>query len=49
MLRTLPTKLKTFVPVLVGVPKPENHLPPRAMMTGMLHHVSTLFMEVGRP
>ncbi len=46
---TFPTKEKTLVPLLFAVPKVEKKSPPRAIMRGILHQVSTLLIVVGLP
>src|SRR4030042_5840610 len=48
MLLILPTREKTFVPVLVFAPIPANHFPPRARIAGTFAQVSTLFKFEGR-
>jgi len=45
----LPTRLKILVPELFFVPIWANRLAPWRRMTGILAHVSTLLMAVGRP
>ena len=49
VLLILPTREKIFVPLLVSVPRPENHSAPRRMMLGTVAQVSTLLMTVGFP
>ncbi len=46
---TFPTSENTLVPVLFSVPVCVNHSLPFSIMTGMLHHVSTLLIVVGLP
>ncbi len=46
---TLPTRLKTLVPLEPSVPMLANQSAPRSMMTGTLAQVSTLLMLVGLP
>src|SRR5271157_3646255 len=49
VLRILPARAKTFVPLLFSVPIAANQSGPLRMMTGMLAKVSTLLMRVGFP
>src|SRR4051812_33997654 len=49
VLRILPAKAKTFVPLLVSVPMPANQSAPLRMIGGTLAKVSTLLIEVGAP
>src|SRR5947199_10341697 len=44
---TLPTREKTLVPELFGLPTPVNQGPPSMTMGAMLYQVSTLLMLVG--
>src|SRR5579885_3721036 len=46
---TLPTREKTFVPELFGLPVSVNHAGPRITIGAMLYQVSTLLMLVGFP
>src|SRR4030042_6528569 len=48
MLLILPTREKTFVPVLVFAPIPANHFPPRARVAGTFAQGATLFKCEGR-
>src|ERR1039458_2705623 len=45
----LPTREKTFVPELFGLPVSLNHAGPFMMIGAMLYQVSTLLMLVGLP
>ncbi len=45
----LPTREKTFVPLLPAVPRAANQAAPRRTIEGTLAQVSTLLMTVGRP
>ena len=48
VLRTLPARAKTLVPLLFSVPMPANQSAPSRMMAGTLAKVSTLLIRVGQ-
>ncbi len=49
LFRTLPERVKTFVPLLSSVPIRENQSPPIPTIIGMFEKVSALLMTVGLP